>query len=165
MPHTATPPKPAPSSRMISSKCSTGTALVFATPWISTNWASTNLTWLVSRKAFAASRVIPVCLADFFSFGIARTALFGLAFIRKRRRVYGRRAVLLEIRFWYFDSYRVPVFGNHLIDVDACVGTARYKLICIYLAKLVFIDQPAHHPDPRLTDGSLQWSAVIQLYN
>src|SRR6185436_19189047 len=51
-PHSANPAKPAP-SLSIMSRCSTGTALALAAPWISTNCARMYLTLLSFRYFFA----------------------------------------------------------------------------------------------------------------
>src|SRR5687768_12567555 len=56
-PHSAKPAKPAPSVSTMS-RWSAGTAFAFAVPWISTNWARTNLTWLSLRNFFAVAGVM-----------------------------------------------------------------------------------------------------------
>ena len=60
-PQIAKPANPAPVVR-ISSKCDTGTHLVLADPWMSTNWARMNRTSFCFRNFFASASVMNTSL-------------------------------------------------------------------------------------------------------
>src|SRR3954454_9287186 len=70
-PHSANPANPAPSLSTMS-KCSVGTALALAAPWMSTNCARMNLTSLSLRNCFASAGVMRVsCTSRLIRFVVA----------------------------------------------------------------------------------------------
>src|SRR5262245_42411083 len=65
-PHNAKPAKPAPSVSTMS-RCSTGTAFAFATPWMSTNCASTKRISCLRRNSFASVAFMSASPLCFYS--------------------------------------------------------------------------------------------------